>query len=202
MKYFLKYIKELVILALIIILGLSWTNKSDTPEPIIKTVTETEYISSPPDTIQVDTIIYKTKVKWRTQEIPQDVDTSAILEDYFSKYYYSEVIDLDSLGTLTINDTITQNKIYSRNYITNFKFPHTTTTTTITKFHPKRNLISLGITGGFLSNPNIQTVNFNLGPALNFLDKGRKNNFNINYNLFNKEVNFSYTKYLIVVGNK
>lgn len=202
MKYFLKYIKELVILALIIILGLSWSKTPSTPDPIIKTVIETEYIPLPPDTIKVDTIIYKEKIKWKFKEIPVNIDTNAILEDYFSKYYYSEIFDMDSLGSITVNDTISRNQIISRYYITNFKFPHTTTTTTITKFHPRKNLISFGINGGFNTNVKNQTAQFNLGPNLSFLDKSRKNQFNLNYNLFNKQISFEYTKNLIIIGNK
>ncbi len=58
-----------------------------------------------------------------TVEVPIDVDTIAILKDYYSKYYYSDVVPLDSIGTATISDTISKNKIISRSIIFDYKIP-------------------------------------------------------------------------------
>jgi hypothetical protein len=78
------------------------------------------YVPKYDTVIQVDTFIIKTKV-----------DTLNILKDYFAKYYYKDTIHLDTLGYIIIKDTISQNKIYSRQTFSNLYIPTTTITKTI-----------------------------------------------------------------------
>jgi len=73
--------------------------------------------------------------KWRIRTetihdtIPADIDTLEILKDYYAKYFYSDTIQLDTLGSIVINDTVTRNLISMRDIESNILIP----TTTITK---------------------------------------------------------------------
>lgn len=68
-----------------------------------------------------------------TEWLPIDaiVDTARILRNYFAKNYYPYNIKT-AYGSLTILDTISQNKILSRTVINNLRIPEVTTTKTIT----------------------------------------------------------------------
>lgn len=127
MKTILKLdFKTLIIITLIIVVLLM---KMCTPKPepgktikvngkkyqVIKTVTDTQYVPKtktvykPGETIFVETPVYV--------NVPQNVDTAEILKDYYAKYVYKDTVKLgDSLGTVTITDTIHKNKIIGRNF--------------------------------------------------------------------------------------
>lgn len=95
-------------------------------EPKVITNTVTEW-----DTVKVDTIIYKPqwKTRWRTRwdTFTVPVDTNAILQDYFTTYFYQDTTKLDSI-TITIQDSVSQNKIQSRSLSYELLFPRTTIT--------------------------------------------------------------------------
>ena len=82
------------------------------------------------DTIKIDSLVYIPK--WRTHiitkydTIPTNIDTLSILKDYYTKYFYTDTLDLDTLGNIVINDTISQNLITSRKIIPNIYIPTTT----------------------------------------------------------------------------
>lgn len=107
-----------------------------------KEVTVTEY---------VPTTVYRTDTV--RVEIPSDVDTTAILEDYFASYTVIDTLNLDydfpnnitdstgnnppsTLGFGILSDVISQNKIQSRNVKWTFRVP-TVYNTTIVKELPK-----------------------------------------------------------------
>lgn len=108
----------------------------------------------------VDTIdVIKTKVVTKKGEdiyhetikevvIPTIVDTTAILQNYYSKVVYKDLLVLpDSLGTVAVTDTITQNKIAFRTFDAKVK-QRTIKETTIVKELPKTQVF-LGFNGGF-----------------------------------------------------
>ena len=108
----------------------------------------------------IDTIdIVKTKVVTKKGEdiyhetikeviIPTIVDTQALLHDYFAKNIYKDTLQLpDSLGTIAMIDTITQNKILGRTFNTSVK-QRTIKETTIVKELPKTKVF-YGLEGGF-----------------------------------------------------
>jgi len=74
------------------------------------------------ETVEIEKEIYVPK--WRTKVvtehdtievlIPQDVDTLSILKDYYTEYQYIDTLFLDSLGFITLTDTISQNTILKR----------------------------------------------------------------------------------------
>jgi hypothetical protein len=111
---------------------------------------------------EIDTIdVIKTKVVTKKGEdiyhetivekevfVPVNVDTTAILKDYYSKVLYKDVLVLpDSLGTVAVTDTISQNKILGRTFNASVK-QRTIKETTIVKELPKTKVF-YGFEGGF-----------------------------------------------------
>jgi hypothetical protein len=111
---------------------------------------------------EIDTVdIVKTKVVTKKGEdiyhetivekevmIPTVIDTAALLKDYYSKVLYKDVLVLpDSLGTVAVTDTISQNKILGRTFNANVK-QRTIKETTIVKELPKTKVF-YGLEGGF-----------------------------------------------------
>jgi hypothetical protein len=109
---------------------------------------------------EIDTIeVVKTKVVTKKGEdiyhetikevtIPAIVDTQVLLQDYFAKNIYKDTLQLpDSLGIVSLIDTITQNKILGRTFNASVK-QRTIKETTIVKELPKTKLF-YGFEGGF-----------------------------------------------------
>ena len=97
-------------------------------EPEIITKIEVKY-----DTLKTikETYIpkWKTKIITKIDTFQQSIDTLAILQDYYTKYFYQDTIKIDTIGYVVLNDTITKNTIFSRDVKTNIIY----STTTITK---------------------------------------------------------------------
>ena len=109
---------------------------------------------------EIDTIdIVKTKIVTKAGKdiyhdttiyvpVPMNVDTIAIIKDYFAKNVYKDTLHLpDSLGFVLVLDTISQNKILTRTFNANVK-QRTIKETTIVKELPKPH-IYWGFGAGF-----------------------------------------------------
>jgi len=109
---------------------------------------------------EIDTVeVVKTKVVTKKGEdiyhetikevnIPAIVDTQALLQDYFAKNIYKDTLQLpDSLGIVSLIDTITQNKILGRTFNASVK-QRVIKETTVVKELPKTKLF-YGFEGGF-----------------------------------------------------
>jgi hypothetical protein len=158
MKKFLN-IKNIALLLLIAIVVFQQCggNKTKTGEIVKVDGKKYELIKHEIDTIEV----VKTKVVTRKGEdiyhetivekevfIPAVIDTAALLKDYYSKVLYKDVLVLpDSLGTVAVTDTISQNKILGRTFNANVK-QRIIKETTIVKELPKTKLF-YGFEGGF-----------------------------------------------------
>jgi hypothetical protein len=130
LKVNFKNIQTLFIVVFVVVIFLlrSCQGGGDPIEPKVITKIEVRY-----DTIET---IKETYVpKWRTKIVTEidtfqaAIDTTAILRDYYAKYYYSDTLQIDTVGYAIINDTITRNTILARDIRTNILIP----TTTITK---------------------------------------------------------------------
>lgn len=98
-----------------------------------------------------DTVI-KNVVSTRVKYVPfetithTDIDTcnkdlSDLMKEYNRQTTYKDTIRLDSLGYISVIDTVFQNKLSKRTYIRDYKIPLVTETTTIIKAQqPKRQL--------------------------------------------------------------
>ena len=129
---------KIILLALIVIILLqTQCGEKGQPEVVSTTKVETKY-----DTIKVDSLVYvpkwRTKVEVIRNEIPTEVDTLSILKDYYAKYIYIDTLDLDTFGSIIVKDTVTENKIKSRQFYSNIIVP--TTTITNTAYKNKRKL--------------------------------------------------------------
>jgi len=158
MKKFLN-IKNIALLLLIAIVVFQQCggNKTKTGETVKVDGKKYELIKHEIDTVEV----VKTKVVTRKGEdiyhetivekevlIPTIIDTAALLKDYYSKVLYKDVLVLpDSLGTVAVTDTISQNKILGRTFNANVK-QRIIKETTIVKELPKTKLF-YGFEGGF-----------------------------------------------------
>ena len=136
-----KYFKEILIVGLIIVILLMRACSGGDAEPNKEIINvdgeDFELLKQTVDTVFVDKIVevkkyvpkYITKVETVRVEVPVDVDSLQIVEDYYSKYIVKDTLDLtyefdptftiDSLGTKPnptlgfgiLTDTISQNQI-------------------------------------------------------------------------------------------
>jgi len=127
MKTILKYLDLktllIIVLAIIILILRSCTSTGDKKEDIIK-VDGKKYIvvKHEIDTVYKPTIqtVYKDgKTIYRDTpvyiNVPTNVDTMSILKDYYTKVTYKDTLHLkDSLGYISVVDTIFNNKILNR----------------------------------------------------------------------------------------
>ena len=131
MKDLFKNIQTLLIVVLAVLLLLQ-RSCSSTPQVEPKVITE---VVTNWDTVKVTTKEYvpkyirKTIVDIDTFKAP--IDTVSILKDYYAKYFYTDTIKIDTLGTIVINDTVTRNLISIRDVQSNIFIPTTTVTNTI-----------------------------------------------------------------------
>ena len=128
---FLKKVFNNIQSVLLVILVIALIIKScggKTPEPEVIIHTDVEYI-----TVEKSVPEYVPKWKTRIETINKidsfliDVDTAAILREYYAKYYYHDEQDFDSFK-LTILDTVTQNMITGRQIKYTLRYPKTTIT--------------------------------------------------------------------------
>ena len=131
MKDFFKNIQTLLIVVLAAVLFLQRGCSSTPPvEPKVITEVVTKW-----DTLKVSTKEYvpkyirKTIVDIDTFQAP--IDTISILKDYYAKYFYTDTIKIDTLGTIIVNDTVTRNLISMRDVQSNIFIPTTTINNTI-----------------------------------------------------------------------
>ena len=158
-----KYIKEIIIISLVVIIALQRGCGTDYGDKEIVKVDGKDYelIKQETDTIFIEKEVQVTKYvpKYITKEvikevqIPANVDSLAIIKDYFSKVTVTDTLNLDydfpkevtdslgnkpasTLGYGILTDIISQNRIESREIDWFFKIP-TVYNTTIVKELPK-----------------------------------------------------------------
>jgi hypothetical protein len=114
-----------IIIAILIIIILLMRSCESDPTPgkiikvngkkyeVIKHTIDTQYVKTVKTVVKDGSTIYVDKPVYIN--VPTNVDTVAILKDYFAKYTYKDTLKLDdSLGYIAVSDTISKNKIYKR----------------------------------------------------------------------------------------
>jgi hypothetical protein len=152
MKKYFGDIRNLIILVLIVVILLLRQCSGDggeiTPsEPTIVTKVETKY-----DTITIDKKVYVPK--WKTKIVTQvdsilvntPIDTLEVLKDYYAKNVFVDKIELDSLGFVTITDTIWKNTLFNRLVESEIIIP-TTTVTQTEYINPREFYVGFGLNG-------------------------------------------------------
>jgi hypothetical protein len=108
------------------------------PYEVIKHDIDTTYITKTKiKEVKGEDIIHDTTI---FVQIPVDVDSMAIIRAYFAKNVFRDTLKLDdSLGYVTVQDTISQNKILARKYTASVR-ERIIKETTIVKELPKSQL--------------------------------------------------------------
>ena len=131
MKDYFKNIQTLLIVVLAVLLFLQRSCSSTPPvEPKVITEVVTHW-----DTVKVETTEYVPKIVEKVvvniDTFSAPIDTVSVLKDYYAKYFYTDTIQIDTLGSIIINDTITRNLIAMRDVQSNIFIPTTTITNTV-----------------------------------------------------------------------
>jgi len=137
----------IAVLVIIILLQRGCSGKTIS-EPIVVTKYDTVWKETH-DTITKEVEVVK--IQYVKPEGPQytpgeHIDTcrarfNYLLKQHTARRTYKDTIKLDSLGTITVIDTVWLNKLSKRIYIKDYKIPLVTKTTTIIKQQdPKRQL--------------------------------------------------------------
>ena len=160
----------IVVLGVIIFLTRSCQGGSDITEPQVITEVVTQW-----DTVKVEKTKYVPKVIERIvvniDTFATPIDTLSVLQDYYAKYFYTDTIKIDTIGYVTINDTITRNLISFRDVQSNIFIPTTTITNTV---YLNRREFFGGISVGGMLNPvqNESPINYISGELL-YINKKR-----------------------------
>jgi hypothetical protein len=127
MKKFLN-LKNIAIVALVALVAVKWLSPSEKvyvegkPYEVIKNTTDTVTVVDTKVVFKKGKTVYNEVIVEKKIEVPALVDTMALLKDYYSKVSYNDTLRLsDSLGTVSILGTITQNKILDRTFNASIK---------------------------------------------------------------------------------
>lgn len=155
MRNYFKNIQTLLVVVLAVLLFLQRGCSSTPPvEPKVITEVVTKW-----DTVKVEKTEYIPKVVEKVvvniDTFSAPIDTTAVLKDYYAKYFYTDTIQLDTLGSIIVNDTITRNLISFRDVQSDIFIPTTTITNTVYLY--KREFfggVSVGATNQAVQNIN------------------------------------------------
>jgi hypothetical protein len=171
-KVFLKrdtYYSLIIGILIVIILFM----RSCSPSPCPPTDGGKPIVVTKIDTVWKDKIIAKNiYVPGPVKIIPgspfyKDIDTLAILKDFFAKKIYEDSIKIDTFGYVFVRDTISENKIISRQTEGKYKIPIITKTTTTTIPYRPRNQVFIGFD---VMGSKKEPINY-FGPSLMFKNK-------------------------------
>ena len=126
--------------------------------------------------------IYHEVIVEKEVQIPAVIDTAALLKNYYSKVLYKDVLVLpDSLGTVSVIDTISQNKILARTY--DAKVRERTIREELIVKEPAKNQVYYGLNGGFNKEDFVSSV----GAGIIFKTKKDKI-YNLNIGVNNRTI--------------
>ncbi len=157
MKNIFANVKDLVIIVLLGILLFKQFGKSESNKPIIITHSDTTYVShvgqmdSKPQVINV--------LPPKQQQIPVQYlpDTNyaklktqfeSLRDEFLTKKTYSDTLKVDSIGSVSVTDTVYKNELTSRKWAFNIKERIINNTTTIYEPYKPRNQVFVGISVG------------------------------------------------------
>lgn len=159
MKKFVTF-KNIAIVVLVLWILLQWFNPGGVM-PGGKTIKidgkKYEVIKHTIDTVEVEKTkvvtkkgddIYHEVLVIKEVNIPSVIDTAALIKNYYSKVLYKDLLVLpDSLGTVAVIDTISQNRIIARTF--DAKVKERTIREELIVKEPAKNQVYYGLNGGF-----------------------------------------------------
>lgn len=162
MRNYFKNIQTLLVVVLAVLLFLQRGCSSTPPvEPEVITEVVTKW-----DTVKVEKTEYVPKIVEKVvvniDTFSAPIDTVSVLKDYYAKYFYTDTIQLDTLGSIIVNDTITRNLISFRDVQSDIFIPTTTITNTVYLY--KREFyggVSVGATNQAVQNINAELLYVN-----------------------------------------
>jgi hypothetical protein len=198
-------VQTVVILVLLIIVFLQrcGTGSSNTPAPKRDTVrvVDTQWVtkvdtfygkpkpSAPP---KVDTS-WRDSIKLKDSTYKYLFDRYIELGDrYYSRHTYQQKFKIDTIGSITVKDTVVSNVITGRSLTYDLKYPVIKETTTITIHEPYKSTRQLYVGGGIWGNQKAPISGANVG----LLYKDRKDRvFGGNIGVFNSELTYGVSSY-------
>jgi len=162
------YFKNIQTLLVVVLAALLFLQRGCSSTPPVEPEVITEIVTKW-DTVKIEKteyvpkIVEKVVVEIDTFSAP--IDTITVLKDYYAKYFYTDTIQIDTLGSIVINDTITRNLISMRDVQSNIFIPTTTITNTVYLY--KREFY-----GGFSVGATNQAVQ-NINGELLYINKKR-----------------------------
>lgn len=131
------------LLLLVVLLQQMCGGRKVVEKPIVVIKTDTIYVTKTVTQFKEGKTIYQDKPYYVPVPYDIPIDTAEILKDYFAKIVYKDTLHLpDNLGTVSIRDTITQNRILNRQFNANVREKIVNTTTTIT--NPPKTQVYVG----------------------------------------------------------
>lgn len=171
-------------LAVIIFILITFDKCNKPCEPTVVTKDSIVYQDT---TIYRDSIVTQWRWKDSIVEVPADVDTGAILADFFTRYFYEDTIRPKANVTFVISDTVTRNRIASRRYSFQDTTKYVTNIYTEHINNGKNNAIGISLLAI------ARDTAYNLGIGFDF--KIKNSGFGININT-DYSVGVKYTRYI------
>lgn len=132
--------KNLQLIIIIVLVGIVFLQRACSPDPE-QPITDINKVTI--DKKEYELLLHKKDTFWRTEhiyykgdpipgkivyvDVPKDIDTPAVIRDYFAKRPYSETVQIENdsinYGTVTVTDTVHQNKLFDRRYNFNLLIP-------------------------------------------------------------------------------
>ena len=168
-KSFLDWKAILLIVVILLLVFFQCSKKPDRDTVVIDKKLYTVVKRTSDSLYRTNKIIeYKTTNQFYTKIIEtdtliqfKDVDTAVILKDYFSKVVTIDTLKLnDSVGYVSITDTITKNRILSRKYFAEIKQLEIHDTVWLAE--PMRDKVYFGVTAGVTRNQLPATLGVNM----------------------------------------
>jgi len=162
------YFKNIQTLLVVVLAALLFLQRGCSSTPPVEPEVITEIVTKW-DTVKIEKTEYVPKIVEKVvvniDTFSAPIDTVTVLKDYYAKYFYTDTIQIDTLGSIVINDTITRNLISMRDVQSNIFIPTTTITNTIYLY--KREFF-----GGFSVGATNQAVQ-NINGELLYINKKR-----------------------------
>ncbi len=179
----MKATTYIIILVLLVIIFLQ-RECNTVNQPLVKT----NYIY---DTV-IDTVVLESNVyvplpiyhdTGSTILLYQIVDTAAILHDYFSRYFYCDTIQDDSAACIVVCDTVSRNRIVSRQPYVSIYSHLVTRSNIVSQVPAKVRQLSFG------AQLNISSTSYGFSPTI--LYKSKKNtSLSFSYDIINHSYSF------------
>ena len=176
-------VKNIAIVVLVSLLAVKWFSPSekvyiDKPYEVLKSTTDTVTVVDTKLVFKKGKTVYKKITVEKKIEVPAVVDTTSILKQYYSRVGYQDTLRL-SEGSISVLDSITENRIFARRFIASIKPRLEIKKDTVTVKEPAKRKLYYGFEGG-LNHTNLVS-HLGIGVLMNSKKDKRVYNLGIGY---------------------